>query len=483
MNSILLNALGQTSLRHTCLQRLGLFKVPLLAAGLIHSFAIASTGEQQKALFAIYKDLVETNTVHPNGDNTKAAQLAADYLRKGGFSDSDIRIVEPAPKKGNLVARMKGTGEKKPVLLLAHIDVVDAKQEDWGTDPFKLVERDGYYYGRGTIDDKAMAAGFVHALIRLKKEGYKPKRDIILALTADEEGGTHNGVAHLLEHHRELIDAEYALNEGGAGVTREGKPWFHSVQGSEKMYLSFEFEATNVGGHSSRPVPDNAIYDLSRALDRLSKYQFPVKLSFSMKMFFNRVGTLTGGKQGEAMVALASGKADDSTIAALASDPTLNAQMRTTCVATRLEGGHADNALPQRAKATVNCRLLPGENPDNVMQQLQKVANPEGSAKVSVKMKGEARASPESSSEAEPYKIITQVSESMWPGVPVVPSMSAGATDGMRLRLAGIPTYGASGMFIEFGENRLHGKDERIGVKAFYDTAEFLYRAVKALSQ
>lgn len=440
-----------------------------------------SLSPQQQQLREIYRELVEINTVHPNGDNTKAAEAMAAHLRKAGFSDKDVEIVVPAEKKGNLIARFKGTGEAKPMLLLAHIDVVDARREDWsdGLDPFKLTEKDGYYYGRGTLDDKAMAAIFVHNLIRYKQEGFKPKRDIILALTADEEGGTHNGVAWLLKNRRELIDAEFALNEGGGGTSRDGKPFTQGVQVSEKMFLTFDFEATNAGGHSSVPVKDNAIYDLSRAMERLSTFSFPAKLSIVTRLWFSKLGNIESGQVAEDITALVYNKADAAALQRISDIPRYNAQLRTTCVATRLDAGHADNALPQRAKATVNCRLLPGEDPEFVHKELQRVAG----ERVKVTPRGNVRASDASDPESPTMKTIARVSEAMWPGVPVVTLMSAGATDGSRLRNADIPTYGVSGIFVEYGEIRIHGRDERVGIKAFYDGSEFLYKLVKELAR
>jgi acetylornithine deacetylase/succinyl-diaminopimelate desuccinylase-like protein len=435
----------------------------------------------QKLTLDIYRELIEINTVHPHGDNTAAARAMAKRLLDAGFDAKDVEVVEPALKKGNLVARMRGTGAQKPMLLLAHIDVVEAKKEDWsdGLDPFKLTEKDGYYYGRGVLDDKAMAAIFVANLIRYKKEGFKPKRDLIIALTADEEGGTHNGVGWLLANKRELIDAEFALNEGGGGTNREGKPYIQGVQVSEKMFVNFDFEATNAGGHSSVPQKDNAIYDLSAALDRLSRYDFPARLGYVTRSYFARLANIETGALSDAIAAISQNKASDEQMKIVSNVPRYNAQLRTTCVATRLDGGHADNALPQRAKATVNCRLLPGEDPEFVLKSLAEVAGP----RVTVKARSTPRASEATDAESPTVKTIQRISEGMWPNVPVVPTMSTGATDGSRLRNAGIPTYGTSGIFVEYGEIRIHGRDERVLIKSFYDGSEFLYRLVRALSE
>ncbi len=456
------------------------FLAPFLA--LLSASVFAQPSTTQKPLYDIFKEMVESRTVHPEGDNTELAKKVAARLKTAGFDEKDISVIIPpdGAKKGNLIVRMKGTGEKKPVLLLAHIDVVDARKEDWSDnlDPFKLTEKDGYYYGRGVLDDKAMAAIFVANLIRLKAENFKPKRDIILALTADEEGGSHNGVAYLLKNHRNLIDAEFALNEGGGGTIRNGKPFAQNVQVSEKMYLTFDFEATNAGGHSSVPVRENAIYDLSQALGRLSQYDFPAQLNFVTRLNFNRLADVEEPKLAEAMKALARGEANPEQMKTVSAIPRYNSILRTTCVATRLDAGHADNALPQRAKATVNCRLLPGEKPSVVQDELQKLAGD----KVKVAARGEANASEPSDAQSAPFKIMARVSESMWPGVAVIPVMSSGATDGSRLRNDGIPTFGASGIFNEFGEVRIHGRDERVPIKSLYDGQEYLYRLVKALA-
>lgn len=450
----------------------------LLLALPLAAWAAQPSGHDRLAL-DLYRELVEIRTVHPDGDNTAAARAMARRLLEAGFDARDVEVVEPAPRKGNLVARLRGTGELRPLLLLAHIDVVEAKAEDWseGLDPFRLTEKDGYYYGRGTLDDKAMAAIFVANLARLRAEGFRPKRDIVVALTADEEGGTHNGVAWLLRHRRELVDAEFALNEGGAGTLRDGKPWIHGVQVGEKMYLSFDLEATHPGGHSSVPTRDNAIYDLAAALSGVARLELPARVGYVARAHFARLANIEAGELAEAIAAVAAGRADDAQLRRVSAEPRYNAQLRTTCVATKLEGGHAENALPQRAKAVVNCRLLPGEDPDFVLGELQR----EAGERVRVKARGAPRASEATDARSPVMRTIERVSESMWPGVPVVPLMSAGATDGSRLRNAGIPTYGVSGLFLEHGEVRIHGRDERLAVKSFVEGTEFLHRLVKAL--
>jgi acetylornithine deacetylase/succinyl-diaminopimelate desuccinylase-like protein len=429
----------------------------------------------------IYRELVEIRTVHPDGDNSAAARAMARRLLDAGFDAADVQVLEPAPLKGNLVARLRGTGQAKPVLLLAHIDVVDAKKEDWsdGLDPWKLTERDGHFYGRGVMDDKAMAAAFVANLIRYKREGLRPRRDIVLALTADEEGGTHNGVQWLLGNHRQLIDAQFALNEGGASQLRDGRPYLFAIQVSEKMYLSFELEATNSGGHSSLPRADNAIYDLAGALERIASLQLPARLTEVARAFAAKTAQAETGALAEALSAVGAGRETAEDLRVIATNPSANAQMRTTCVATRLEGGHADNALPQRAKATVNCRLLPGEGPKFVQGELERAAGP----KVRVSPKNPLFASEATDTRSAEYAAIARAAEAMWPGVQVMPIMSAGATDGSRLRNAGIPVYGMLPVFLERGGiARMHGRDERVPVRSFYDGVEYLYRLVADLA-
>ncbi|MEO5676219.1 MAG: M20/M25/M40 family metallo-hydrolase [Usitatibacter sp.] len=452
-------------------------------AGLLASWAFCTAAQgldaHQQLAREIYRELVEIRTVHPDGDNTALARAVQRRLLEAGFDARDVEVVEPAPLKGNLVARLRGTGERRPMLLLAHIDVVDAKKEDWsdGLDPFKLTERDGYFYGRGTIDDKAMAAYFVANLIRLKREGFRPRRDIVVALTADEEGGTHNGVGWLLENRRGLIDAEFALNEGAAGLLVGGVPRQLRVQVSEKSYLSFELEATNAGGHSSEPRADNAIYDLAGALERIARFELPVQMSYVLRQLAEKEAGLVEPRLAEVLRAVARGNPSQEDLRAMAALPHYNNQMRTTCVATRVDAGHADNALPQRARATLNCRLLPGEKPQFVQDELQRLAGP----RVTVRTKNPPYDPPATDARSPVMEAIARVGVTVWPGVEAVPVMSAGATDGSRLRSAGIPVFGVMGTFLERGENRLHGRDERLGVRAFFEGLEFHYRLARAL--
>ncbi|MGH9766326.1 MAG: M20/M25/M40 family metallo-hydrolase, partial [Blastocatellia bacterium] len=366
-----------------------------------------------------------------------------------------------------------------PILLLAHIDVVEAKREDWSLDPFKFLEKDGYYYGRGTSDDKAMAAIFIANLIRFKQEGFKTDRDIIVALTADEEGGDYNGVEWLLKDNRSLIEAEFGLNEGGGGAIRYGKKLFNAVQASEKVYQSFLLEVKNKGGHSSRPVKDNAIYHLAAGLQRLAQFDFPVNLNEVTRAYFERVSKFESSETAAAMKGVTRNPPDARSVAYLGNIPAYNATMRTTCVATMLEAGHAENALPQTARATVNCRILPTETAEQTRATLIKVVN---DGRITITPIKEPKPSPPSPLAAEVMQPIERVTAEMWPGVPVIPVMSTGATDSLYLRNAGIPIYGTSGIFGDIDDSRAHGKDERISVKSFYDGQEYLYRLVKAFT-
>jgi len=442
--------------------------------------ALAQTAEQ-KRFHAIYKELVETNTTHSSGDNTLAARRMAAHLKQAGFADADLQILEPFPKKGNLVARMKGDGSKKPLLLLAHLDVVEALRSDWKTDPFTLREDEGYFTARGSIDDKSMAAAFVSIVGQLKREGFKPKRDIILALTADEERGDvpSNGVYWLVNNKKELLDAELGLNEGGGGELKEGKPHILRIQVAEKMYTTYQFTVRNPGGHSSLPVPENAIYILSEAIGRVGNNKFPIKLSEGTRAYFEKSAKVSSGQLADDMRAIASGEEDEKTAERLSQNAFLNAQLRTTCVATRVQAGHADNALPQSATAIVNCRILPNDDPKEVHATVERLAG----SKVEVKQLNPPLASPPSPLRPDVVKAVEDLTRQMWPGVAVIPSMSTGATDSRFMRNLGMPVYGVSGLFVDPADYRAHGLDERITQKALYDGREFMYRLVRQLSQ
>jgi acetylornithine deacetylase/succinyl-diaminopimelate desuccinylase-like protein len=444
--------------------------------------AQSRTAQQQLAV-DIYKELVEINTVTETGDTARAAEAMAARLRTAGFSESDVQVFTPAPRKGNLVVRLRGTGARKPILLLAHLDVVEARREDWSVDPFKLIEKDGYFYGRGTADDKFMAAAFVANLIRYMQEGYKPDRDIIVALETDEEILDRDalGIQWLLKNHRDLIDAEFALNEGGPVGLKNGKPIRNSVQTSEKVSLSYQLEVKNRGGHSSLPTKDNAIYRLAEGLVRLSNFSFPFKLNETTRAYFERTAELEGEQVAADIRSVISGRPDPASLSfvRLSANPVYNAQLRTTCVATMLEGGHAYNALPQIARATVNCRIMPGEPVDEVKATLVRVLADD---QIGVTQIGEPVLSAPSALHEEIMGAIAKLSAEFWPGAPIIPTMSAGATDGSYLRNAGIPTYGHSGLAGDVDDVRVHGRDERVLVKSFFDGQEYLYRLVKMLS-
>jgi acetylornithine deacetylase/succinyl-diaminopimelate desuccinylase-like protein len=447
--------------------------------------AQAPLAPHQQLARDIYRELIEINTVDSVGSVTKAAEAMARRFRAAGFPAADVQVLGPRADKKNLVVRYRAKRQgrsdaaRKPLLLLAHIDVVAALREDWSMDPFKFVEKDGYFYGRGTSDDKAMAAIFVATLLRYKREGFTPDRDIILALTADEETGTANGVEWLLANHRDLIDAAYAINEGGGGALRDGKPFLHSVQATEKVFALFTLEARNRGGHSSVPRADNAIYQLAQGLVRLSAYSFPVQLNPVTRAFFERTAGVESPELATAMRALVANPADSVAAARLSAVPRYNSMLRTTCVATRLAGGHADNALPQTARATVNCRMLPNTSPAEVRGAIVRAVADTGIVVSEAPALTPSEPSPLTAEVMEP---VEQLTRRMFGDIPVIPTMSTGATDGKFLRAAGIPTYGVSGIFGDPNDVRAHGRDERLLVKSFFDGEEFLYRLVKALS-
>jgi acetylornithine deacetylase/succinyl-diaminopimelate desuccinylase-like protein len=436
---------------------------------------------QQQLAFDIYKELVEINTVTQTGDTGRAADAMAARLIKAGFDSADLQVFKPAPRKGNLVVRLRGTGARKPMLLLAHLDVVEARPEDWSVEPFRLTEKDGYFYGRGSGDDKYMAATFVANLIRYKQEGYRPDRDIILALETDEEilDADAMGIQWLLKNHRDLIDAEFALNEGGGVGLKRGKPIRNSIQTSEKVSQSYRLEVTNKGGHSSVPSTDNAIYHLAEGLARLGKFAFPVHLNATTRQSFARTAELETPETAADIRSALSANPDPTALARLSANPAYNAQLRTTCVATMLEGGHARNALPQMARAVVNCRVIPGEKVEDVTATLNRVLADDQIALTPIR---QPVLSDPSAIEEGLLSAIEKTSAEFWPGVPVVPVMSAGATDGSYLRNAGIPTYGHSGLAGDVDDVRAHGRDERVAVKSFFEGGEYLYRLVKRLS-
>lgn len=455
--------------------------VSLLPAG--SRLAAQTLQPHQQLAREIFKELVEINTTHADGDTTVASEAMAARLRAAGVPPDDLFVGGPAPRKGNLVARYRGrTSGRQPILLLAHLDVVGANRADWSPDldPFRFTEKDGFFYGRGTTDDKAMAAIFVATFLRMKQQGLAPDRDIVLALTADEEGGEQNGVQWLLANHRGRVDAEYGLNEGGGGQAKGGRRIANTVQASEKVYVDYTLEATNKGGHSSLPQPENAIYQLAAALGRIGAFAFPVRLNEVTRAYFTAMAGVEAGTAAADFRAVASpGTPDPAVVARLSAVPLYNAMLRTTCVATMVTAGHALNALPQRATANINCRVLPGEDPLAVQRTLaQIIANPQ----LTLTPVEEATPSPPSPLTPAIMQTIAQITSQLWPGVPVVPFMSTGATDGLFFRAAGIPIYGVSGLFGDMDDVRAHGRDERLGVREFFDGQEFLWRLVTTLS-
>jgi acetylornithine deacetylase/succinyl-diaminopimelate desuccinylase-like protein len=459
------------------------FGAAAIALWMAQPAAVQALTEQQQLALDVYKELIEINTVTATGDTARAADAMAAHLRAAGFGDADVQVFRPALRKGNLVARLRGTGVRKPILLLAHLDVVPANREDWSVDPFTFLEKDGYYYGRGTADDKYMAAVFVTNLIRYRQENYQPDRDIIVALETDEEILDENGlgIQWLLKNHRELIDAEFALNEGGGVGLKAGKPIRNSVQTIEKVSLNYQLEVRNRGGHSSLPTRDNAIYRLAEGLVRLSKFSFPFRLNATTRAYFERSAQFENDQTAADIRAILSEHPDPAALSMvrLSTNPVYNAQLRTTCVATMLQAGHAVNALPQVARAMVNCRMMPGEPVDDVKATLVRVLADD---QIAVTQLGAPVVSTPSALHEEIMGTIEKLTNEFWPGIPVIPTMSAGATDGSYLRNAGIPTYGHSGLASDVDDVRIHGRDERVLVKSFFDGQEYLYRLVKMLS-
>ena len=447
------------------------------------SFAPVGAAEltaKQQSFRDIYKELVEINTTDSVGDTIRSAEAMAARLRAGGIPAADIQVLSSGPRKGNLVARLRGTGARRPLLLIAHMDVVEAKREDWDFDPFKLQESGGFFRARGAMDDKAMASIFVANMIEYAKEGFKPDRDIILALTSDEElsDSPHDGAHWLLDNHRALIDADFAINEGGTGVLRNGKPFSLGVQHAEKVYQTYVLEVTDPGGHSASGRRESAIYRLADALRRLHEFDFPVGLNPVTRAYFERVQKAESPAMANAIKAMLEGRTGE-VLMPLTLTPNYNAVIRTTCVATLLDGGHAENALPQTARATVNCRILPDQPVADVERTLVRVIADD---KVKVIPKGKAVLSPPSPIDADIMRNVEGIAAEMWPGVPVIPTMAGGYTDSRWLRDAGIKSYGVSGLFTDPLTVGTHGLNEQIGAKELYDGKEFLYRLVKRLA-
>jgi acetylornithine deacetylase/succinyl-diaminopimelate desuccinylase-like protein len=451
----------------------------------------ASRTDRAEAL-AIFKQLIEINTADtPQGNVTTATAAMQKRFLDAGFPADDVHLLGPDPRKQNLVVRYRaaGTPSEKPALFLCHVDVVQALRSDWSTDPFQFIEKDGYYYGRGTQDMKESDAALVATFLRLHREGYKPKRDLILALTADEEGGRFNGAAWLVENHRDLVDAAYVINPDSGGVELDhGRAVVAAVEATEKVYSDFQVTAANRGGHSSLPRPDNAIYELTTALNKLAGYTFPFELNEVTRTYFKSLAEKETGQTAEDMLAILATPPDKSAAARLSEEPTFNANFRTTCVATRLSAGHANNALPQTAQANVNCRIFPGHSPEEIRKTLIEIfADP----KLSVKYVSDAGVASDTAPDRrainppppnpQVFQPLTRITNDIWPGTPVTPVMENGASDSIYFAQAGIPSYGYSAIALERDDVRAHGKDERLPVDSYWKSLDFFYSFARAL--
>ena len=429
----------------------------------------------------IFKELIEIDTTHAKG-TTGAAKALERRILAAGFPAGDVTFIAPTdkPSKGNLVVRYRGKTRGAPVLFLGHLDVVAANPEDWSVDPFKLTVRDGWLYARGAIDMKNGDAALAESLIRLRREGFVPARDLIVAFTADEEaGGDGNGPEFLLREHRALIDAGYVINpDGGGGGLRGQERAYLEVGTSEKTYVTYTLETTSPGGHGSLPRPDNAIYRLARGLGRIEAYRFPVMLTATTRAYFAATAELEKGPRSDDLRAVAKTPTDLAAADRLSENTLLNAQLRTTCVATLISGGHAENALPQRSRATIQCRMMPGDSATNVESTLIRVL---GDPAISIHLDAPPIVSPESLPTPEIMGTVGEVAHSMWPGVPIMPTMATGFSDDRQTRNAGIPSYDVSGVWMDIDEDRAHGRDERIGTRSFDESVEFTYRLMKAI--
>ncbi len=463
-----------------------------VAAGPGGDPAVAADPAAQRLAHDILAELVSINTTDSDGSTTAAAEAMAARFRAAGFAAGDISLLGPNARKGNLVARLRGRpGTKlRPLLIIGHLDVVEAPRSDWSSDPFRLVEKDGYYYGRGVQDMKGPDAVVVADLIRLKSSGFVPDRDIILALTADEEGGTANGIDWLLQHHRELVDAEYVLNPDGGIVSADhGRAVSIEVEAAEKLYADYQLLATNPGGHSSRPTPDNAIYHVTDALAALQATPFPFELNAVTRAYLGAMSQVAGGQEGADMRAILAEPPEPAAIARLSQDPRLNSILHTTCVPTMLSAGQAVNALPMRAEANVNCRILPGHSQEEVRLELvRRFADPaltvryRSDAGVLSDHGSERRAMTPPPPRADLLAAVRDIGGRLWPGAPVVPLMETVATDSIYTMQANIPSYGVSGLLIDRDDNREHARDERVRVGAFDDCLEFYYQLLRALT-
>jgi acetylornithine deacetylase/succinyl-diaminopimelate desuccinylase-like protein len=447
-----------------------------------------TSSEDRAAAIAIFKQLIEINTTDtPLGNVTTGTEAMQKRFLDAGFAANDVHLLGPNPRKQNLVVRIKGTGTGKPVLFLCHMDVVEALPKDWHTDPFKFVEKDGYYYGRGTQDMKESDAALVATFLRLHREGYKPARDLVLALTADEESGSYNGAEWLVQNHRDLVDAAFVINPDSGGIELEnGKAVVADVEATEKVYADFQVTAINPGGHSSRPRPDNAIYELTSALNKLAAYSFPFELNGVTRSYFEALSKQESGQTVADIHAILATPLDLAAAARLSAEPGFNSNFRTTCVATRLAAGHANNALAQTAQANVNCRIFPGHSPEQIRQQLIELFS---DAKLSVMYVSDtgvvAETAPERKAIVPPpplpevFEPLTALVTAIWPGTPVSPVMENGASDSIYFAQAGIPTYGFSAIALERGDDRAHGQDERLPVDSYLKSLDFFYAYAK----
>ena len=479
------------SVRESFLKHRGACSVLAVLMGVWCMQSAAAAEASRSLAHDILKELIEINTTDSVGNTTTAANAMRSRLLAAGFADTDVQVLGPNDRKGNMVARYRGKpGSKlKPILLIGHTDVVEARREDWSTDPFQFVEKDGYFYGRGTEDMKGSDAIMVADLIRMKKEGYVPDRDIILALTADEETGAANGVDWLLRNHRDLVEAEYALNPDG-GQVRTEKPLAVEFEATEKLYADYQVIATNAGGHSSLPIPDNAIYHVADALAALQKFSFPFELNAVTREYFTAMARIETGQNAADMRAILQDPPDPQAVARLSQNARFNSTMRTTCVATMLSGGHALNALPQRAMANVNCRIFPGRSQEEIRLALQKLFDDPNLSVRYLTIDGQLadhgsnnKAMSPPPLRADVMKSLRDASAKLWPGATVIPIMETGASDSIYTMNAGIPSYGICGLAIGRNDSRAHGRDERVGVDAFYNGLEFYYLLLKELTQ
>lgn len=463
-----------------------------LSAAAQTALPTAPAGDRAEAR-AIFKQLIEINTTDtPQGNVTTATAAMQQRFLDAGFPAADVHLLGPDSRKQNLVVRYRAAGQpaEKPVLFLCHMDVVQALRSDWHTDPFQFVEKDGYDYGRGTQDMKESDAILVATFLRLHREGYKPRRDLILALTADEEGGKFNGARWLVANHRDLVDAAFVINPDSGGVDLEhGRPLLAEVEATEKVYADFQVTAVNRGGHSSLPRPDNAIYELTAALNKLAAYAFPFEMNAVTRNYFERLAQRETGQTAADMRAILADPPDTAAAARLSSqDPSFNASFRTTCVATRLNAGHANNALPQTAEANVNCRIFPSHSPEEIRQQLIALfADPALSVKYVSDAGVVSDTAPVRTVIAPPPPLgevfgpLTRFTQQIWPGIPVTPYMEDGASDSIYFAAAGIPTYGYSAIALERDDVRAHGQDERLPVNSFWKSLDFFYGFTRAL--